>query len=79
MKVTSATRSIGRGLAKIEAARGTLVSFAAREGTVAQDGDGRNSPFTAALLGNLAEPGLEIGLLFRRVRDNVLKATNGEQ
>ncbi len=79
MKVTSATRSIGRGLAKIEPVRGTLVSFAAKEGTVAEDGAGRNSPFAAALLANLDTPGLEIGLLFRKIRDSVLKKTNNRQ
>ena len=42
------------------------------------DGRGRNSPYTAALLSHLETP-LEIGLLFRRVRAQVLAATNGAQ
>ena len=56
----------------------TLVAYAAAAGTTAADGTGRNSPYTAALLAHLEQP-LEIGLLFRRVRAEVLAATNGEQ
>ena len=52
----------------------TLVAYAA----TAADGRGRNSPYTAALLSHLETP-LEIGLLFRRVRAQVLAATNGAQ
>ena len=55
----------------------TLVAYAAAEGTTAADGRGRNSPYTAALLAHLEQP-LEIGLLFRRVRAQVLASTNGE-
>ena len=56
----------------------TLVAYAAAAGTTAADGRGRNSPYTAALLSHLETP-LEIGLLFRRVRANVLASTNGAQ
>ena len=56
-----------------------LVSYAAAAGTTASDGTDRNSPYTTALLANLEEPGLEIGLLFRRVRMQVLQQTDGRQ
>ena len=79
MARTLATRSIGRGLARVEPGVGTLVSYAAKEGTVASDGEGRNSPYSAALIEHLAEPGLEIQFMFRKVRDSVINATNGEQ
>ncbi len=79
MKLTSATRSIGRGLSRVEPAAGTLVSFAAKEGTTADDGEGRNSPYTAALISNLTQPGLEINFLFRKVRDHVFHSTGGRQ
>jgi hypothetical protein len=79
MKTSGAKRAIGRGLARVEPSVGTLVGFAAKEGTTASDGDGRNSPYTKALLEHLDEPGLEINLLFRKVRDSVLSQTNGEQ
>ena len=79
MELTSGKRSIGRGLARVEPDVGTLVSFAAREGTTAEDGDGSNSPYAAALLKHLEEPGLEVQFLFRKVRDSVMQATNRRQ
>ena len=79
MKVASATRSVGRGLARIEPAAGVLVAYAARDGQVAKDGDGVNSPYAEALVRQLQQPGLEISLLFRRIRDSVWQKTNGEQ
>ena len=74
-----ATRSLGRGLAKVETAPGILVSFAAAAGTVAEDGTGRHSPYTTALLEHLETPGLELSLLFRKVADDVQTRTNGRQ
>ena len=53
--------------------------YAAKGGSVAADGKGRNSPCSTALLAHMEEPGLEVGLMFRKVRDAVLKATGGEQ
>ena len=79
--IRSAGRStrVGRGLASIEGARGTLIAYAAAPGDVAADGDGRNSPFTAALLQWIGAPRLEVGLMFRRIRESVMAATNGHQ
>lgn len=80
MKRTIASRSIGRGLAKVEPAiSDTLIAFAAKAGSVALDGDAKNSPFTAALLHNIAAPGLDLRIAFGRVRDEVLKVTNRHQ
>ena len=79
MKRSGATRSIGRGLARVEPAGETLVAYAAKGGSVAADGEGRNSPYTTALLKRLEEPGLEVGLMFRKVRDSVLSTTGGRQ
>ncbi len=79
MKITNANRSISRGLARVEPANGMLISFAASAGTVAADGKGRNSPYTAAMLKHMGTPGLEINLMFRRVRDDVLAATGNRQ
>ena len=67
MASASTTRSIGRGLARIEPEAGVLVAYSAKDGQVAQDGDGPSSPFAASLLKYLDEPGLEINMLFRRV------------
>jgi len=43
------------------------------------DGEGPNSPFAEALSKYLTEPGLEIGLLFRKVRDAVYTRTGKQQ
>ena len=56
----------------------TLVAYSAAAGTTADDGTGRNSPYAAALLAHLEER-LEVGMLFRRVRERVLNATDGRQ
>ena len=56
----------------------TLVAYSAAAGTTADDGAGRNSPYAAALLAHLEER-LEVGMLFRRVRERVLNATDGRQ
>jgi hypothetical protein len=79
MKRSLSTRAVSRGLAPTEPTDNVLVAYAARDGTTASDGDGRNSPFTTALLRNIETPGLEISFLFRRVRDDVMAATKREQ
>ncbi len=79
MKRSLATRAVPRGLAPTEPSDNVLIAYAARDGTTASDGDGRNSPFTTALLKHIETPGLEISFLFRRVRDDVMAATKREQ
>jgi uncharacterized caspase-like protein len=80
MKRTLASRSIGRGLAKVEVTTtDTLVAFAAKAGMTADDGNGEHSPFTTALLDNLTTPGLDLRIAFGRVRDEVMKETNNSQ
>ena len=71
--------SLGQGLAPAGPAAGMLVAYAAKEGTVAPEAQGRNSPYAEALLRHLEEPGLEVGLVFGRVREAVLTATGGGQ
>jgi uncharacterized caspase-like protein len=80
MKRSIATRSVGRGLAKVEpTASDTLIAFAAKAGSVATDGDGADSPFTAALLKHLTTPGLDLRLALGKVRDDVLAETHRKQ
>lgn len=79
MKRSINTRAVTRGLAPTEPTDNVLVAYAARDGTMANDGDGRNSPFTTALLQHIETPGLEVSFLFRRVRDDVMRATKREQ
>lgn len=79
MQRTMRNRSVGRGLAPIEPEGETLVVYAAKAGATAADGDGANSPFAEALARRLVQPGLEISLLFRSVRDDVLRKTGRQQ
>jgi Caspase domain len=74
-------RSVGnvRGLARIDRTQGMVVAYATAADDVAQDGTGRNSPFTAALLSRMKEPGLEIEMMFRRVTADVSARTGGRQ
>jgi hypothetical protein len=79
MQRTARLRAVERGFTRVEPGENVLVAYAARDGTTATDGDGRNSPFTTALLKYLEQPGLEITFLLRNVRDDVMAATRREQ
>ncbi|MCA6125578.1 caspase family protein [Bradyrhizobium sp. WSM 1704] len=80
MKRTLATRAIGQGLAKVEpTSPNVLIAYSAKAGSTAADGDGKNSPFTAALSKYLPTPGLDVRRAFGYVRDDVLKTTNNRQ
>jgi hypothetical protein len=69
-------RSATRGLAIVSSApTGTFISFSTGPGQLAKDGQGRNSPYTKALLENIAEPGLTINKVFMNVRSKVMKET----
>ena len=80
MKRTNGTRAVGRGLAKVEpTSPNTLIAFASKAGSTAADGDGKNSPFTTALVKHIGTPGLDLRRAFGYVRDEVLKATGSRQ
>ncbi|AWL93732.1 MULTISPECIES: caspase family protein [Bradyrhizobium] len=80
MKRTLASRAIGRGLAKVEpSGPNTLIAFASKAGSTALDGDGKNSPFTAAMVHHVTKPGLDLRKAFGYVRDEVLKSTANRQ
>ena len=65
---TRSFRSGSRGLAQIDAPRGTLIAYATAPGKVAEDGTGPNSPYTSALVKHIAAPGLDIEKVFKRDR-----------
>ncbi|MCK1394571.1 SUMF1/EgtB/PvdO family nonheme iron enzyme [Bradyrhizobium sp. 1] len=80
LKRPVASRSLQRGLVMVEPnSPNTLVAFAAKAGSTADDGDARNSPFTTALVKHLPVPGLDVRKAFGFVRDDVLKVTNYKQ
>jgi hypothetical protein len=69
----------GGGLAEMTAPPRTLIAFAAQPNKVAQDGAGRDSPFTAALAEALRKPGLDLNAIFSRVQAEVYEKTHHEQ
>ncbi|MDJ0582025.1 caspase family protein [Crocosphaera sp.] len=69
-----------RGLEELEANQGWFIAFATDPGNVAEDGEeSSHSPFTYHLLRHLKTPDEDIDLMFRRVKKDVLKATDNEQ
>jgi hypothetical protein len=70
----------GQGLARVDTDESTLVFYAAKDGTTADDGlGGKHSPFTESLLKHIATPGLELRFLLGEVRDDVMAATGRQQ
>jgi len=75
---TARSTSIGRGLAKIDSPEGMIIAYATQPGRTADDGDGRNSPYTTAFLKNV-ETKEEIGTIFRRISADVYQTTHQAQ
>ena len=64
--------SIGKGLAQVDTGVGTFIAYSTQPGNVALDGNGRNSPFTAALAKHVREPGHNLTSVMIQVRKDVL-------
>jgi len=82
IRSAKATRSVSvqSGLAEMKSGEGTLIAFATGPGQTALDGDaGTNSPFTRALVANIAAPGVEIQQAMTKVRAQVNEETNKNQ
>jgi len=75
------TRSgtIAQGLAQVQAGVGTFIAYSTQPGNVALDGEGRNSPFTAALVKDLRLPDRNLNAVMIEVRKDVTAATGGKQ
>jgi hypothetical protein len=72
-------RGGSRGLAAIDAARGTLIAYATSPGSVAADGAGDNGLYTTELLAALSVPDLKDEEVFKRVRVAVTERSGGAQ
>jgi uncharacterized caspase-like protein len=72
-------RSAKRGLAQMDAVRGSLVAFSTAPGSVASDGNGRNGVYTKHLLANLTAGDPDVLKVFQRTRASVVKETDGKQ
>lgn len=68
-----------QGLAEVRSGVGTLIVFATQPGNVALDGAEKHSPFTAGLLKHIETPNIDIAIMLRRVRDDVIDSTKGQQ
>ena len=82
IRSAKATRSVNvqTGLAEMKSGEGTLIAFATGPGQTALDGEvGTNSPFTRALMANIASPGLEIQQAMTKVRAQVQEETSKGQ
>src|SRR5215471_4288645 len=72
-------RAVSRGLAGMNAPSGTLLVFATNPDNVASDGTGRNGVYTKHLLQHITQPGLEVGMMLRKIRTAVKAETGGQQ
>jgi tetratricopeptide (TPR) repeat protein len=79
LEQSPSARGFERGFARVSIQSGTLMVYAAKDGQVALDGEGDDSPFATALVQRIATPGVEINKIFRLVRDDVMEATAGRQ
>lgn len=77
--VPSKQRSLSQGLQKMDGARGTILAFSTAPGKVAEDGNGRNSPYTKHLLKSMSVPGRKIEDVFKETARNVEVETVGRQ
>ena len=77
----SRSTAVARGLSPVETPSGTgaLIAFATQPGNVAEDGNGRNSPFTEALLAHIATPGQSVTDMLIKVRQAVMSTTRQQQ
>ena len=72
-------RSSSRGLAQMDAPRGTIIAYSTSPGKVAADGDGRNSPYTKNLVKAMQQPNKPIEQVFKEVRRAVQEETKNQQ
>ena len=72
-------RSVSRGLAQMDAPRGTIIAYATSPGKVAADGEGRNSPYTKNLVKVMQQPNKPIEQVFKEVRRAVQEETKNMQ
>lgn len=75
------SRSIGdKGLVMpADMPQGMFIAYATSPGKTAEDGEAGNSPYTAALLEELGQPGVDFEKVFKNVGAKVVKSTGGKQ
>lgn len=68
-----------KGLSQMDAPPSTLLAYATAPGNVASDGEGVNGLYTEHLLKEIAVPEAKVEDVFKRVRLQVRRRTNGQQ
>jgi formylglycine-generating enzyme required for sulfatase activity len=72
-------RSADRGLARMDAPKGSFLAYSTAPGDAAIDGKGSNSPYSQALAKAIESDRVPLEQLFRNVRVNVMNATGEDQ
>ncbi|MEL7122836.1 MAG: caspase family protein, partial [Bacteroidota bacterium] len=70
---------VGKGLATMNAPKGSLIGYATSPGQTAHDGNGQNGLYTGELIRLIGEKGLTITQLFQKVRSSVMNISNNTQ
>jgi hypothetical protein len=69
----------GSGLAFMNAPSGSLIAYSTAPGKTALDGEGKNSPYTSALLQHIDTPNITVLQMFQRVRSTVIDGSEDKQ
>gem|GEM_PF-4085207 len=70
---------VSKGLALMDAPKGSYIAFSTRPGALSGDGIARNGLYTSKLLKHIRTPGLSLVDLFMTVRNEVIAASNDTQ
>ena len=72
-------RTENKGLAQMDAPKGTIIAYATSPGSVAADGTGRNGVYTKHLLKSLRSKGMTVYDVFRETGLGVMRETREKQ
>ncbi len=75
----SSARGFSQGLAQMDAPAGSYIAFATAPGRTAADGSGSHGLYTQYLLAQMAQPGLKLEDVFKRVRAGVMRDSREQQ
>jgi len=72
-------RSNLKGLAQMDAPKGSILIYSTAPGSVTKDGKGRNGTYTSALLKYMQIKGMELTSILKRVRKEVITVSHDKQ
>lgn len=76
---SAVSRSVAKGLARMDSPSGSFIAYSTAPGEVALDGNGKNSPYTEALAEFIVDPSLTLEAVFKKVRRKVYYQTEKAQ